>query len=462
MTRNTDAEIKYGLDQRRVLAATSISYVVVILDTSIVNVALERIASDLATDITGLQWVVNAYTLTFASLLLTGGTLGDLRGARNIYLAGVAVFTAASALCGIAPDLAVLITARVLQGIGAAMLVPCSLTLINNAVPDPDKRAAAIGLWAGCGAAAMAAGPLIGGILIHLLGWRSIFFVNVPIGLVGTFLTFQVARNARSSQGRPIDLAGQLAAILALGTTIAVLIERVPLGWSSPLILSGIAIGSVAWAAFLFIEARQPQPMLPLSLFRNPIFSGSAMVSMVSALTFYGLMFLLSLFYQQMQGYTPLQTGLAFLPATALVTAGSLASSRLAQAYGRRQLVCAALVLYALGFLGMLLSTPISPYWLTALPMPAIGLAAGLITPAMTAALMGIIDKGRAGIAAGVLNSARQTGASLGVAIFGTLAAAIHPFEIGMHVALSVAATLSLLAALVWWLAIGSETGRSD
>ena len=450
------------LDRHRVVAATSISYVVVILDTSIVNVALERIASDLATDITGLQWVVNAYTLTFASLLLTGGTLGDIWGARNIYLAGLAVFTAASALCGIAPDLAVLITARVLQGIGAAMLVPCSLTLINHAFPDPGKRAAAIGLWAGCGAAAMAAGPLIGGILIHEFGWRSIFFVNVPIGLVGIVLTSQIARDARSSRGRHVDLAGQLAAILALATTIAVLIERVPLGWSSPLILAGIAIGSVAWAAFLLIEARQPQPMLPLSLFRNPVFAGSAMVSMVSALTFYGLMFLLSLFYQQVQSYTPLQAGLAFLPATALVSAGSIASSRLAQAHGAHRLVCAALVLYALGFLGMLLSTPISPYWLTALPMPAIGLAAGLITPTTTAALMGTIDKGRAGIAAGMLNSARQTGAALGVAIFGTLVAAIHPFETGMHVALSVAAALSLLTALVWWLAIGAKAGCSD
>lgn len=170
------------LIKRRVLVATSFSYIVVVLDTTIVNVALERISSALFTDIAGLQWVVNAYTLAFASLLLTGGTLGDRWGARNVYLAGLAVFTLASGFCGIAASLAVLIAARVLQGIGAAMLAPCSLTLLNNAYPDAGERASAIGVWAACGGAALAAGPLVGGILIHLFGWRSIFLVNIPLG----------------------------------------------------------------------------------------------------------------------------------------------------------------------------------------------------------------------------------------------------------------------------------------
>ena len=171
--------------QRRVLAATSISYIVVILDTSIVNVALGSIADALATSTEGLQWVVNAYTLSFASLLLTGGALGDRLGAKQVYFAGLAVFTLASALCGVAPDLAALIGARALQGIGASMLVPCSLMLINRAYSDPGERGRAIGLWAACGGAAMAGGPLIGGILIHAFGWRSIFLANLPIGLIG-------------------------------------------------------------------------------------------------------------------------------------------------------------------------------------------------------------------------------------------------------------------------------------
>jgi DHA2 family methylenomycin A resistance protein-like MFS transporter len=211
--------------QRRVLAATSVSYVVVLLDTSIVNVALDRISIAFAVHVTGLQWVVNAYTLAFASLLLTGGTLGDRWGARNIYFAGLAIFTFASAGCGMALGLRGLIIARVFQGVGAAMLVPCSLKLINHACPSPEQRAHAVGVWVGCGGVAMAAGPLIGGALIHLFGWRSIFPVNLPIGLAGMLLTTRMARDQKAVEVHPFDLAGQVAAMVALSTLIGVLIE---------------------------------------------------------------------------------------------------------------------------------------------------------------------------------------------------------------------------------------------
>lgn len=225
----------------RVLAATCISYTVVLLDASIVNVALGEISHALRSNIAGLQWVVNAYTLTFASLLMTGGTLGDRLGARNVYLTGLSVFVLGSVLCGFAPDLTTLTLARALQGVGSAMLVPCSLALINDAYPLPARRAAAVSLWMGCGGVAMASGPLIGGLLIHLLGWRSIFFVNVPIGLAGIWLAQAVERTA-SPGTRHVDLPGQLAGIVALGTVIGVLIEGHRLGWQSAPIVAGIAI----------------------------------------------------------------------------------------------------------------------------------------------------------------------------------------------------------------------------
>jgi MFS transporter, DHA2 family, methylenomycin A resistance protein len=445
--------------QRRVLAATSISYIVVILDTSIVNVALGSIADALATNTAGLQWVVNAYTLTFASLLLTGGTLGDRFGAKNVYFAGLAVFTLASALCGVATNLAALTGARVLQGIGASMLVPCSLMLINRAYADPGERGRAIGLWAACGGAAMAGGPLIGGILIHAFGWRSIFLANLPIGLIGLWLTSRVERNERGERvdrapvTRHLDPAGQVTAILALGMLIAVLIEGHPLGWGSPWIVSGIALSVLAAGSLFAIESRRSQPMLPLSLFSNPIFSSAAFVSMISAMTFYGLIFTLSLYFQQVRAYSPLLTGLAFLPLTALVTAGSMSAARFVRTVGPRWPICVALGIYTTGFLGLLMSTDTSPYWLIALPMPAIGFSAGLITPMATRSLMDTVDKNRAGIAAGVLNSARQTGAALGVAVFGAMLTTPDRFEHGMHTAMLLAAAVSLTAALVWWLA---------
>ena len=448
--------------QRHVLAATSISYIVVLLDASIVNVALARIATSFSTDIAGLQWVVSAYTLSFASLLLTGGTLGDRLGARNVYLAGLAVFTLASALCGIAPSLIVLIGARALQGIGAAMLVPCSLKLIHHAHPDAGERASAIGIWVGCGGVAMTAGPLVGGVLIHAFGWRSIFFASVPIGLIGMWLTYHIARDETPSRTRHLDLAGQTTAIIALGTLIAVLIEGPGLGWRSIPILAGCALCVTAAVAFIVIENRQSEPMLPLSFFRNDIFAGSTFVSMASAFVFYGLLFVFSLYYQQERGYSPLQAGLAFLPMTAMVAIGSMASRRLVRTFGSRGSMCMAFGAYAAGALGMWSCASASPYWVAVLPMLAIGLASGFVSPASTAPAIGTVRGTRAGVAAAVLNSARQTGAALGVAIFGALIAMLHPFARGMHAALWGSAAMSIIALLVWWFALMQKRTHAE
>ncbi|WEY41785.1 MFS transporter [Paraburkholderia sp. SUR17] len=437
--------------QRRVLAATSISYVVVILDTSIVNVALQSIGTTFGGGMAALQWVVNAYTLAFASLLLTGGMLGDRWGARKSYLGGLAVFTVASALCGFAPDMTVLIAARVLQGVGAALLVPCSLTLLNGAYPDAGERARAIGVWAGCGGAALAAGPLAGGVLIDVWGWRGIFAVNVPIGLLGIWLTLRVARDERRATARHFDVAGQIAAIVALGASIAVLIEGGALGWGSPAVVAGIGVSVAAWASFICIEARRAQPMLPLAFFRHGVFTGAAFAAMTTALTSFGLVFVLALYFQRARGYSPLWTGLAFLPLTVVVTGGNVAVGRLVKTYGARWPLTAGLALQAAGFAALALPDTTAPYWLVALPLPLVGLGGGFVTPAATAALMDTVDARRAGIAAGVLNSARQAGAALGVAVFGTLLAVEPRFIDGMRESLWVSCALSVVAIAAWW-----------
>lgn len=443
---------------RRVLAATSISYTIVLLDASIVNVALEQIGTTLRSNVTGLQWVVNAYTLSFASLLLSGGTLGDRLGAKNVYVAGLALFALASALCGVAPNLPTLTFARALQGMGSAMLVPCSLALINRAFPDPARRASAVGVWMGCGGIAMASGPLVGGILIHAFGWRSIFVVNVPIALLGIGLTRSIGRDGVTSR-RHFDCAGQATAIVALGTLIATLIEGSTLGWRSAPIVFGAAFSAAAWAAFLSIEKRRADPMLPLSFFRNPLFSASTFVSMASAFVFYGLLFTFSIGYQKNRGLSAFETGLAFLPMTAMVAIGGLASHRLIKLCGVRASMCAAFGLYAAGALGMLATAPPAPYWVAIAPMLAIGLASGFVSPAATSPAMGTVEKQRGGVAAAVLNSARQTGAALGVAICGGFITALQPFEAAMHVALESAAAVALVAAVVWWVA-AREFGR--
>jgi DHA2 family methylenomycin A resistance protein-like MFS transporter len=299
----------------------------------------------------------------------------------------------------------------------------------------------------------MAAGPLIGGALTQWLGWRSIFFVNLPLGVCGVALAWRLLADPQPQLAVRFDWPGQFAAMVALAALIGVLIEGQTLGWTSPLILSGAAIALVAGLGFVWIEARSPHAMLPLALFRQPIFAGSTLVSALSALVFYGLFFVASLEFQQVRGYSPLHAGLAFVPLTAMVALASLLSHRVVRAYGQHVPMCAAFVLYAAGALGLMLTPPL----LNLLSMIAIGLASGFISPAATAPAMEAVAPQAAGVAAATLNAARQTGAALGVAIFGSLVTTLPSFTAGLSAALWAAAGLSLFAALVW----GQVMGRT-
>src|SRR2546421_6698208 len=304
------------------LLALCLGYFMTILDVTIVNVALVDIKEHLSANVTGLQWIVDGYALVFASFLLTGGALGDRRGSRTVFLVGFALLTLASALCSLAPTVLVLQIARAVQGVGAALLVPNSLALLNTIYADARKRAQAIGIWAAVASIGALSGPLLGGVLVNAFGRRSIFLINLPIGILGFLLTARSIAPSTPQGGRSLDLPGQGASILALGMLTFALIEGNSLGSLSPLIIAAYT-GSVLFFLFLlWREKRTSHPMLPLALFQERTFSATNVVAVCQTFTFMGFLFVMSLFLQQVKHYSPSLTGLALLPAfgSALVT----------------------------------------------------------------------------------------------------------------------------------------------
>jgi MFS transporter, DHA2 family, methylenomycin A resistance protein len=417
------------------LAAASLGFGMVQLDVFVVNVAVKPIGTALGGGTSGLQWVVSSYTLMFAALILTSGALGDRLGARRVFGAGLVVFAVASVACGLAPVMGVLIAARAVQGAGAALLGACSLALISHAFTEPGERARAVGLWAAGAAVALSAGPVIGGLLIAGLGWRAVFFINVPIGAAAWWLARRCAPETVPVRRR-IDLPGQLTAVTAMGALAWGLIEGGKAGFSGLPVLASLAVAVCAGAAFLWAEAAGREPMLPLGLFRRPAFAAPAFLGLLINIAFYGLIFVFSLLYQQGDHYSALGAGLAFLPLTAAVVAANLTSGRLTSRFGARAVITAGLAAMAAGAVGLLGAGPGTPLAGLAGQQVLLGGGIGLLVPPMTSALMGSVDRSRAGVAAGTLNMMRQTGSVLGVAVFGSLIAARGHFTAGFHTAL--------------------------
>jgi DHA2 family methylenomycin A resistance protein-like MFS transporter len=428
------------------LAAAVLGFFVITLDALVVNVALPDIGRELGGGMTGLQWVLDGYTLMFAALLLSAGSFSDRIGARRAFGIGLAIFVAASAACGSAPNLAALVAARFVQGAGAALMMPSSLTLIREAYTDPVKRGRAIAVWSIGGAVAAAAGPVAGGAL-NLISWRAIFFINLPAGFVALFLLARVARSPRRPV--PFDWTGQIAAVVAMGALTFGVIEAGSVGFGAPRVLLALAAVVLALVVFFVAQARGRHPMLPLEVLRSRTVLISSFTGFAFIAGFYGLVFVYSLYLQEQRGLSSLATGLAFLPMTLLSGFVSLLAARLAEKFGPRPPIVGGMFVMGVG-LATLATLPAStPTWLLAVLMIPIGISGPLAIPPTTALLLESVPAHRSGIASGVFNTSRQLGGALAVAVFGALLANRAQTLHGLRESLLIAAVVAFGAATV-------------
>ncbi len=442
------------------LAAVAFGLFMIMLDNTVVNVALPAIERDLHITIASLEWIVTAYALTFAALMLTGGKLADLYGRRRIFVLGLVVFTLSSLACGLAPSAGFLIGARAVQGSGAALMNPATLSIITATFP-PRQRGQAIGIWAGVSALALAIGPLAGGLIVDNIGWHWIFFVNVPVGALGVVVSRLVIRESRDrSHEQSVDLPGLLASIGFLFSLSYALIEGNRHGWASPEILGLFAAAAVLFAVFVLLEQRQRLPMLDLSLFRIGAFAGANLVAMLVSLAMFGVFFFVSIYVQNILGYSPTQAGAIFLPMTVLIILVAPLAGRFSDRVGSRWLMGGGMTLLAVSLLLYQRVGVHSDFW-TLLPAMLVG-GVGMATTMspMTSAAMASVPVDKAGVGSGVLNSFRQVGGSLGIALIGAILAsylhhrpgtpaAAQDYVNGLHAALAVSAGISLAAALV-------------
>jgi MFS transporter, DHA2 family, methylenomycin A resistance protein len=449
---------------RWVIAAASFAFAVVQLDVTIVNVALPPIGAALHTTTAMLQWTVDGYALSFAVLLLSAGVLTDHIGGRRAYLLGFILFALASAGCGFAPDIGWLIGARVAQGVGAALLVPSSLSLINAAAAgDRALRARAVGIWTAAGGVTIAAAPVFGGMLMQSFSWRSIFLVNLPLCLFGAAMTLRYAPLARrSGNARAFDPAGQLLAIVSLTGLIAAIIEARDWQSERAVVAAGTALALLAGLAFVRVEARVVQPMLPLRFFRKAAFSSCIVFGVLMNLVYYGMLFVLTLYLQSVHGYSALQAGMAYLPLTATFILSNLVSQPLTARIGARAAMAAGAGFAALGYALLARLTADSSYGDMLVAFAIIPFGMGVAIPVMTTTILGSVEQQWSGTVSGALNAARQAGGAIGVAIFGALVAGGGTAVVtGLHAAAWLSTALAGIAAVTVWKGVQHESRRT-
>src|SRR6266404_1474870 len=442
------------------LAAVAFGLFMIMLDNTIVNVALPSIERSLHMSISSLEWIVTAYALTFAALLITGGKLGDLYGRRRMFILGLTVFTLASLACGLAPNAGFLIGARAVQGIGAALMNPATLSIITATFP-PKQRGQAIGIWAGVSAMALAIGPLAGGLIVDNINWNWIFFVNVPVGILGIVVAkFFIDESRDTSHEQSIDFPGLVTSGTGLFALSYALIEGNAKGWSSAEILGLFAAAAVLLGGFVLLESRQRLPMLDLSLFKIPSFVGANVVAMLVSLGMFGVFFFVSLYIQNILGYSPTKAGAAFLPMTILIILLAPIAGKQSDRIGSRWLMGGGMTVLGISLLLYQRVGLHSTFWtlLPAMILGGVGMA--FVMSPMTSAAMGSVPIDKAGVGSGVLNSFRQVGGSLGIALMGAIVLSYeHPttsklvasqqFVDGLHAALLVSAVIAFAAAAV-------------
>jgi EmrB/QacA subfamily drug resistance transporter len=407
------------------LGAMCFALAMIMLDNTVVNVALPSIQRDFAASLSALEWTINAYTLTFAVLLVTGGRLGDIFGRRRVFLIGVAIFALASATIGLAPTDGWLVTSRAVQGVGAALMMPATLSILTNAFP-PHERGKAIGIWAGVSAIALAIGPLLGGWLTEDVSWRAIFFLNLPVAAGAIAVTLFAADESRDETvDHRLDWPGIATLTTGLTALVLALVEANSWGWDSPAIVGLFAVFVVSLAAFVAIERRSPVPMVDFAFFRSRQFVGANAVAFMVTFAMFGMFFFLALYLQNILGYSPLETGLRFLPTTLVVMVAGPVAGRLTDRIGPRWLMTGGLVLVAASLAWQSRIDVDTTYGYLLPAFMAMGLGIGLVMSPMSTAAMNAVDRAKAGVASGTLSMSRMVGGTFGVAALGALIASV-------------------------------------
>jgi len=432
--------------QRRylVLAICCMSLFLVGMDSTVVNVALPSIGRDFHAPVSGLQWTVDAYLLVIASLLMLSGSVADRVGRRRVFQIGLAIFTLGSLACSLAPSLGWLVAFRALQAVGGSMLNPVAMAIVTNVFTDPKERAKAIGLWGSVFGLSVALGPVIGGVLVDSVGWRGVFWVNIPFGIAALALTARYVPESRAATRRSLDPFGQILVLLTLVTVSFGIIEGPDLGWGSALIVACFAVAVAAITMLLAWSRRIAEPLIDLRFFRSLPFSGAALTAVTGMTAFAGFLFLITLYLQEVRGYSALTAGLCLVPMALLMAGSAPLCGRFIAAHGTRiPLVIAGTGITAGGVLLAFLSAG-SPVWYLLLSCMVLGAGMGWVNAPITNNAVAGMPRARAGTAAGIASTGRQVGSSLGVAVMGSVLAA------GLHG--SIAAGFASATRPAWWI----------
>ena len=404
-----------------ILAICCLSLLMVAMDATIVNVALPSIRLDLDASISGLQWVIDAYTMVVASLLMLAGSMADRFGRRRVFMFGMGLFVLGSLLCSVAPNIHGLIACRILQALGATMLNPVAMSIIANTFHEPKARSRAIGIWGAVAGVSMALGPVIGGALTQSIGWRSIFWVNLPIGVGAMLLAARYIPESRAPRARRVDTVGQLLVLVILTTITYGVIEGPRVGWNSPMTFGLFAAAALSLVALLVYEPRRHEPLIDVRFFRSVPFSSATLIAVCSFSAFSGFLFLNALYLQDVRGLSAFQTGLCTLPLAVATIVCSPLSGRLVGTHGTRPSLLASGAATTLSALMMTQLTEATPMSLLLMTYAVFGIGFGMVNAPITNTAVSGMPKAQAGVAAAVASTSRQVGAALGVALAGTI-----------------------------------------
>jgi EmrB/QacA subfamily drug resistance transporter len=436
------------------LAAMCFALFMIMLDNTVVNVALPSIKADLGTSYSTLAWSVSAYTLSLGVLLITGGRLGDIYGRRRVFLVGVVLFAASSLFISFSQTAAWLIGGRATQGIGAALMMPATLSIITNTFP-PEERGKALGTWAGVSALALAIGPVVGGYLVEYVSWQSIFYLNVPVAAGALAITLFSTHESRDETVLPrLDLAGIAAISVGLGALTLALLEAPTWGWGSPGNVGLFAVAAAGLATFAYVERRVRVPMVDFSFFTSRTFLGASLVAFIVSFAMLGMFFFIAIYMQTIEGYTPLEAGIRFLPTTLCIIVISPLSGRLTDRIGPRPLMTGGLLLVAASLFWQSYLTVGSGFAFLAPGFVLMGVGMGFIMSPMSAAAMNAVDRTKAGVAGGILSMSRMIGGTLGIAVLGALVGnprAPEAYVDSLGHGLLIGAIVAAIGALVAW-----------